>query len=254
MPGKHSAARDMRMSGDKGGENMWLKKLKRYTRQRYASLLRQPVTHRRYIDGRAGMTGFLVTLKERNVDYVVLRWFDTLPHVEPGEDVDILVADADAQTLSGCVSVNRRSKDIPCDIYSVSGLPGTSHHQGSYYPAAKARQMLDNAIWVNGLVRVPAADEHFLSLSYHAVYHKGYLSGLPSDHSERDAKVVVPKDHDYRGILETLRAQSSYAPLALSMTLERLDEFLDGLGWRPDPDTLKRLSKRNQWIGDNFFS
>ncbi|MFQ3789818.1 hypothetical protein [Halomonas sp. A29] len=211
------------------------------------------MTHRRYIDGRRGVAGFLETLQEREIDYVVLRWFETLPHVEPDEDVDILVADEDAEKLAACVSVNRRSKDIPCDIYSVSGLPGTDHHQGSYYPAAKARQMLDNAVRVNGLVRVPAADEHFLSLSYHAVYHKGYLSGIPSEHSERNAKVVVPKDHDYRGILEALQGQSSHASLALSMTLECLDEFLNGLGWRPDPDTLKRLSKRNQWIGDNFF-
>ncbi|MCE8035042.1 hypothetical protein EKK97_00990 [Billgrantia tianxiuensis] len=232
---------------------MLLKKLKRYGRQRYASLLRRPLTHRRYIDGKAGMTAFLDTLKAKRVDYVVLRWFDTLPDISPGEDVDILVADEDAARIVDCVSVNRRSQDIACDIYSVSGLPGTSHRDGSYYPPDKARQMLEHAVWMNGLVRVPSVDEHFLSLSYHAIYHKGYLSGIPSEHRMRNTKVVVPQDHDYRGILENLHGQSSHASTALDMTLERLDAFLSGLGWRPDPDTLKRLSKRNEWIGEHFF-
>ncbi|MCE8052152.1 hypothetical protein HOP61_12655 [Halomonas daqingensis] len=231
---------------------MLLNKIKRYARQRYASHLGRPMTHRRYIDGRLGMMGFLDALKKREVDYVVLRWFDSLPVIEPGEDVDILVADEDVGKLSECVSVNRRKRDIACDLYSVSGLPGTSHHQGSYYPAAKARQILANAIWMKGLVRVPAADEHFLSLSYHAIYHKGYLSGIPSEFSERNAQVRPPKDHDYRGILETLHGQSSYAAQELDMTLERLDAFLAGLGWRPDRDTLRRLAKRNRWIADNY--
>ncbi|MDX5434238.1 MAG: hypothetical protein LPK20_11775, partial [Halomonas sp.] len=85
------------------------------------------------------------------------------------------------------------------------------------------------------------------------IYHKGYLSGIPSEHRMRNTKVVVPQDHDYRGILENLHGQSSHASTALDMTLERLDAFLSGLGWRPDPDTLKRLSKRNEWIGEHFF-
>ncbi|MCE8004648.1 hypothetical protein [Billgrantia ethanolica] len=231
---------------------MLLKKLKRYTRQRYASWLWYPLGPRRYIDGRVGMAGFLDTLKEKNIDYVVLRWFDTLPAIEPGEDVDILVADEDVDKLSECVGVNRRKRDIACDLYSVSGLPGTGYRHGSYYPAAKARQILANAIWMKGFVRVPAADEHFLSLSYHAIYHKGYLAGIPSEHSERNAQVRLPKDHDYRGILETLHGQSSYAAQELDMTLERLDAFLAGLGWRPDQDTLRRLAKRNRWIADNY--
>jgi len=36
---------------------------------------------------------FLNELNKKNVEYVVLRWFERLPHLGSDEDLDILVAD-----------------------------------------------------------------------------------------------------------------------------------------------------------------
>ena len=42
---------------------------------------------------------FFDQLNRLGVRYAVLRWFDTLPAVEPGEDIDVLVADEDVHLL-----------------------------------------------------------------------------------------------------------------------------------------------------------
>jgi hypothetical protein len=229
-------------------------KIKRFIKYRFASYLGRPATHRRFIDHSLGVCGFLNTLKERDVSYVVLRWFEELPEVAPGEDVDILVSDEDVETLTSCVSVNRRRKDIPCDIYSVSGLPGTSSREMPYYPVPVAQQILRNAVWMNGIVRVPAPDEHFLSMCYHAVYHKGYASGIPSNVRELNDKVVVSKDHDYVKVIKRLYEQSSFHFDDFEVTLEGIDEVLSQVGWKPANDTLEKLSKRNRWIHDVLLS
>jgi hypothetical protein len=225
-------------------------KIKNYIKYRFASLLRRPVTHRRFIDRSLGVSGFLRVLKDEDVNYVVLRWFEELPEVSPGEDVDILVSDEDVEKLTSLVSVNRKRGDTPCDIYSVSGLPGTSSRNMSYYPVATARQILNNAVWLNDTVRVPAPDEHFLSMCYHAVYHKGYSAGIPSSKDELNSKVFYPQDHDYVGIIRELYERSSFEFGDLEITLEGLDRMLGDLNWRPAYDTLEKMSKRNQWVYD----
>lgn len=218
---------------------------------RVSKLLGSPVNERRYIDHSLGVHGFLKRLKENNVNYVVMRWFKKLPEVAPGEDIDILVADEDLEKLTLFVNTNIARKGIPCDIYSVSGLQGTSWRGLPYYPVANARKILDNAVWLNDIVRVPAPDEHFLSMCYHAVYHKGYASGIPSHGSIFEGKVV---DHDYKQEIERLFNNSSFKGKELEMTLEGLDGLLLQAGWKPAYDTLEKMSKANHWIHDNLVS
>ncbi|WP_146010654.1 serine/threonine protein kinase [Halomonas heilongjiangensis] len=229
-------------------------RVKKLLKRRFASLLGRPATHRRFIDHSLGVTGFLKVLKENDVNYVVLRWFEELPEVSPGEDIDILVADEDAERMTSYVGVDEKRQDIPCDIYSVSGLPGTSSHGMAYYPVASARQILNNAIWWSDLVRAPAPDEHFLSMCYHAVYHKGYMSGLPSSDHELNKKVISPRDHDYAGVIERLYENSSFRFDGFEMTLEGIDGVLEKMGWRPATDTLEKISQKNQWVRDALLS
>ena len=54
---------------------------------------------RRYIHPRLGVEGFFRELKTRNISYSVLRWFETLPHVDEGEDIDILFADSEMNKI-----------------------------------------------------------------------------------------------------------------------------------------------------------
>jgi hypothetical protein len=209
---------------------------------------------RKFIDSELGVSGFLRVMKEEDVNYVVLRWFDPLPYVEPGEDIDILVADDDVEIMTSYMKVAGRKGDIPCDVYSVSGLPGSSSRNMPYYPVPIAKKILDNAVWVNDIVRAPSPDHHFLSLCYHVVYHKGYSSGVPSEDVERGRKVIPCKDHDYVGTLEKLGRESTLSLENLDITLEGLDRVLRDAGWKPAHDTLEKLSIKNQWLGDVLYS
>ncbi len=229
-------------------------KIKRAIRRRISIAMGRPQTQRRFIDSALGVSGFLEVLKAEGIDYAVLRWFEELPHVAPGEDIDILVADQDVERLTFYTKFIGKKNDTPCDIYSVSGLPGTSSRNMPYYPVPVARKILKNAIWVNGLVRAPSCDDHFLSMCYHAVYHKGYASAIPSENADRNRKVVLSCDHDYMGTIKRLYEASSLRLSDFSITLEALDRLLDEAGWKPAYDTLQKMSVKNQWIHDALLS
>lgn len=225
-------------------------KTKKIIKYHLSRMLGRPFSHRRYIEKKLGIEGFLGELKRADINYVVLRWFETLPQIEPGEDIDILFADQDIGKLNKLTRPAAKKDDIPCDIYSVSGLPGTNSNSMPYYPIDNARRILANAIWFKDMVRVPAADEHLLSISYHAIYRKGYASGIPSEEPERNKRVTTPQDHNYKNVVETLLGTTSFAATPLEVTLEGMDRFLSHQGWKPDRDSLINMSRKNPWIAD----
>ncbi|TFV64671.1 hypothetical protein E4P41_00020 [Geodermatophilus sp. DF01-2] len=200
---------------------------------------------RRYL--RAGLTldQFFDELNARGVRYAVLRWFETLPDVDPGEDVDILVADEDLDVV-GTMLVShlvapRRQK---FDVYTIWGLPGSDYRGIPYLAPALATGILERAVLLRGRYRVPSPLDHFDSMAYHAVYHKGARSGLP------EAVGAVPQlagaaEHDYAAVLAGLAEQSS---LSVPATLRDLDAYLAGKGLRPPLDTLDKLGVSNDWL------
>lgn len=211
-------------------------------------LIRPGGRARHYLSPEISTEKFFRELASRNVRYVVLRWFDTLPDVAPGEDIDLLVADDDLGKLDELFSRSRSG--LACDVYSVTGLPGSDFRKMAYYPPHLSETVLANAVLQRGLFRVPAPIDHYLSLAYHALYHKGYRSGLSSATAPPDAK-ATRTDHDYGAVLGAL-AKALGLPAATDM--ESLDATLAGRGWRPPLDTLARLALRNPWIQDRFFS
>lgn len=204
---------------------------------------------RRYLPAGVDVTRFFELLAEHRVSYVVLRWFQSLPHVDEGEDIDILVADEDLDVVHGLlVARPPRGGSQKVDVYSVSGLPGSDFSGVPYYPPSFARRILANAVILHGSFRVPGLEDHFDSLSYHAVYHKGHASGLAAGgESDRPRDTT---DHDYEAVLARLANQLG-TPLVPD--LDTLDLHLHGKGLRPPLDTLERLLPRNPWIHERFF-
>lgn len=203
---------------------------------------------RRYIDKRLGLEGFFQRLKDLDIHYVVLRWFEDFPNITAGEDIDVLVADEDVDRVAPLFTGSKRN-GIPCDLYSESGLAGTRYRKIAYYPVHLARQLLQNAVWWKDRYRVPDPRRHLLSLAFHVVYHKGYDSGLPSAFRPPSGDA----EHDYRRDLERL-SDACGLRLPAEMTLESLDAWLGEQGWRPGIDTLEKLSAKNAWIRDAWFS
>ena len=202
---------------------------------------------RHYTSEVIGLERLPALLAEREIDYVMLRWFDELPYLASGEDLDILVADDHLERLWALFG--EQPGTIPSDIYSVSGLPGSEFQSMAYYPPTLSTGILERSVVLPSGYRAPAPLDHFRSLAYHALYHKGEASGLPT--STLDAAPLDDADHDYAAVLGDLAAQLG---IDVTITLEGLDDHLGEVGWRPPRDTLSRLAPKNGWIRARFFA
>lgn len=196
---------------------------------------------RYYVPHAMGIGGFLSELGRRRVRHAVLRWFESLPELPSGEDVDLLVADDDLAAVQAITSEGPGIQ--PCDVYTVTGLPGSEFQGMPYFPPRLAEAVLAVARPHAGLCLVPSPEHHFLSLAYHALYHKGERSGLASTSGE--AGPAGEPEHDYAAVLGEL---ASGLGLDVEITLEGLDRYLDEKSWRPPRDMLARLAVRNPWV------
>jgi hypothetical protein len=196
---------------------------------------------RRFIPHGLGVAGFFRRLQQRDVRYAVLRWFESLPHPAPGEDIDLLVDDAALETVRAVLDDGPGIQ--PVDVYSSGGLPGADYQSMPYLPPRLAEELLARTIVHDDLCRVPAPREYFLSLAYHALYHKGRASGLPlADGLPGSTKST---EHNYAAALRDL---ADHAGIHTPISLRDLDSLLDATGWRPPHDMLVRLSRHNRWI------
>ncbi len=225
-----------------------MKSLFRSLKDGVRELVRPGGRARHYLPASMSVEAFFRELASRNVRYVVLRWFETLPDVAPGEDIDLLVADDDLEKLDDLFVRSRSGR--ACDVYSVTGLPGSDFRKMAYYPPHLSEGVIANRVLLRGLFRVPNPPDHFLSLAYHALYHKGYRSGLASATAPPGAAAKRP-DHDYGAVLGALAKDLG---LSVATDMESLDAHLASQGWRPPIDMLARLALRNPWIHDRFFS
>jgi len=198
-----------------------------------------PVAPRIYFSPVWGVPGLAQRLADAGLEYAVLRWFDDLPVIEPGEDLDILVSDGDVEAFRRVVESEPGTQ--PIDLYSVSGLEGSDFRGAAYYVPELARRILANAVVHESGVMVPAVDDHLHSLAYHAVYHKGASSGLAATLVETDPA----PEHDYRKALDDIAATSGHT---FPGTMEAIDDYLEAVGWRPPVDALRRLSVENDWL------
>jgi hypothetical protein len=192
---------------------------------------------------------FFGILRREQVTYVVLRWFEELPQVQPGHDIDILVADEHVDFVQSLLADRPRKRGQHLDVYSVSGLPGSDLAGMPCFPMPLARQIVTNAVWLRDRYRVPDLGPHFLALAYHAAYHKGYSSGLSAGPGSDGVR--RPGSHDYAAVLTDLAGRLGES---LTPTLYGVDHYLADHDLRPSPEMLKRLALTNAWITDHFLS
>jgi hypothetical protein len=188
---------------------------------------------------------FFITLRDRGVRYVLLRWADDFPNVKPDGDIDILIHDDDVDSVSDLFVGQVRG--TACDLFSVSGLIGTAYRGIPYLPPEKAGGVLARAGTFRDLILIPSPEDQFFSLAYHAVYQKGLRSGLPT--SQAGLTPDPAPRHDYAGDLAKLAAELR---IDVRMAMESLDEYLASYGWRPSPQMLASLAKRNPWVAARF--
>jgi hypothetical protein len=198
-----------------------------------------PTGARHYVPHGLGLTGFLSKLRDENVRHAVLRWFETLPNLPAGEDIDVLVGD---DHLPRMLAILESGPGVqPCDIYSETGLPRSDYRKMPYFPPRLATELLGGAVLHRGLCRVPHPKAHLLSLTYHAVYHKGPSSGVP----ETAEAFAATAEHPYPRILADMARQLGER---FEVTRTGLDAFLEANNWKPPRDMLLRIGKRNRWV------
>ncbi|MFL6240294.1 MAG: hypothetical protein ACJ735_12465 [Actinomycetes bacterium] len=199
---------------------------------------REP-TARRWYSAADGPGGFLDRLTAAGAQFVVLRWYDDLPDLPPGEDLDLLVRDQDLPLVDAVLA--ERPGTEPCDVYSVSGLPGTDFQAMAYFPPRLAQRIVARAELLRGRFPVPNPHDAFLALAYHVAYHKGAASGLPVHRGDAPEQC---RDHDY---LTALARTATVAGIEPPRSLQELDAVLSEHGLRPSRDVLHRLAVINPW-------
>lgn len=196
---------------------------------------------RRFIPHRLGVEGFLFRVQDHGARHAVLRWFDKLPEIADGEDLDLLVDDSSLEFVRDLLDKGPGVQ--PVDLYSAGELPGADYREMPYFPPRQAEQLLADAQLLCGVCAVPSAHDHLFSLAYHALYHKGFASGIPSQFGRR--RLRRAPEHDYPAVLDDLARRLG---MEVRVTMEDLDRMLDAHHWRPPNDMLVRLSRRNRWI------
>lgn len=207
-----------------------------------AEIIREPwvfLNHppRCYIRSGVSIEDFFYKLKRRKVQYVVLRWFDDLPRVPVGEDIDLLVQDEHLIRMADLVSCQPGGQ--PLDIYTVKGNYRRTFRGRPYFPAWIAQEILRSRMWKNEVYAVPAKKQHLLSLVFHALFHKGDKAFATSAHVAADQAV----EHDYPAVIAKIARE-------LSISVDRHDSeayfcLLDKYHWAPTIEYLRFWSQRD---------
>lgn len=209
----------------------------------------EPLTARCWIPEELGVQGFFDALNGAGVSYSVLRWFDGLPHLEKGEDIDLLVSDTDTLFLRSLLS-QRTKAAVPVDVYSPSGHNFTGWNGIRYFPPTLSEMILSSSSQGPNGVRRPNPSAYFYGLAYHVVYHKGHKAGIPS--RKFPASLVHTSDHNY---LSELRDAADKARIGFNdHSLEGLEELLKTQNCEPQIDGLEFFGVSNSFIRDSLMS
>ncbi|WP_379317484.1 hypothetical protein [Paenibacillus puldeungensis] len=197
---------------------------------------------RRYVKAKLSIDQLFQRMNEDNIRYVILRWFEQLPDIQNGEDIDLLVHDEDINKLH-YFTKEKVGDAVPCDVYSASGLEGSDYAKLPYYPVRIAETILQNRVLWKGKYYVPCQMDLFLSMAYHVVYHKGERSGIPVIGNNK--LPTKPLEHNYHQVLKDL---AHINDVQVEISLSSLHRYLVDRQWSPGIDTIRKLGLRNKWL------
>jgi hypothetical protein len=206
--------------------------------------MRPRAAARHFVPHALGLGGLFEKFEQLGVKYAVLRWFEALPKIRQGKDIDMLLADESLEQVREIL--NSQPGIQTTDIYTPSGLPKSDFYSTPYYPTERAREVLTRTVWHKQYCRIPSPIDHFHTLAYHGVYHNGGRSGLKSRTGA--VKSVENPKHDYVVILGEMARKLG---IEVEFTLEGLREYLAKAGWAPQPDMLARMAAhypKNPWV------
>ncbi|WP_421693404.1 hypothetical protein [Aestuariivirga sp.] len=197
--------------------------------------MKRRVTKKKFIRQSLTSEGFFKALNEAGARYVLLRWWKDFPHIEKGEDFDILIHSDDYLLIEPMLTSKRGGQRA--DVYLHDQPGGNSPKKLAYFPLALAAEILAGRRLWRDAVYVPSPRSYFASLAYHALYHKGHTGGImvPPDGTVAAGAL----EHDYRAELALAAAE---AGLSLPITADSLHGWLTENGFAPPLDMLGKLA------------
>ena len=199
-------------------------------------------TARHYLSPEIQLDDLFGQLNREELEYTVLRWHEEIPFEDINEDIDLMVSDKDIHRIEEILE--EKVGILPFDVYSASGLPGSEYKEMAYYRPHLAEQIIQGRELWNGRFYIPDPWHHFLSLMYHAVYHKGEKSGLPVS---KGGIGRGNSDHDYAQILQRMALENGVEFADINLT--DCHRFLEQQGWAPATDTIRKLSQGSgSWL------
>lgn len=190
---------------------------------------------KRYLRSGTRPEDFFKQLNDAGVRYLLLRWWESFPHVDRGEDLDVLVHADDFRRIEELLSST--ASELKCDVYTHDGTQSHRKLKGPYFPPILASDLLKTRVLYRQAVFVPAAELYFASLAYHAVFHKGAAGGLRGFPAGAAAACV--SEHDYAGELGRIAADCGIAIDATDATA--LVQWLAARDYAPSLDMLSKL-------------
>ena len=215
--------------------NKFLRKTYKQTAQKYREIkgvVKPYKSPRVFVKKGLERMEFFSILKERNVDYVLLRWWEDLPEIPEGEDMDILIRDEHRHLINDLVTFVDNGTGLKCDIYTITGSNFGAHKGIPYFQSNLSYHLLESRILFKG-VYVPSPVMYFASLTYHAIFHKGASSGL-----EGFRTYPSNIEHDYTKVLQD---QMPFLELEFEPNVLNLFNWLKEQNYAPAEDTLSKL-------------
>ena len=186
---------------------------------------------RTYLRRDYNLEDFFKFATESKVRYVILRWFEKLPEVDRGEDIDILVHSDDLHLIEPFFTKYPLMGNQKFDIYPSSFDYNKNYNNVSYYPEKIAKIVLDDTEILNSIYRVPAHKTYIKSFCFHILFHKAERSSFTLNGISEE---FVP-EHNYPKILNQI-CKEEFRSLKDIFEYLRINNFL------PSIDTMKKYA------------
>jgi len=194
---------------------------------------------------------FFKMANEKGIRYVLLRWEQTLDNPSEVEDFDILVDNNDyKKMLKLCKFRKPGKKYASVDLYTPTHIKSDI----AYILPKLSNSILQNRIKNKNDVFIPDNLRHFLSFTYHLVFHKGYDSGIMSKNNMINVEIDNYNINQNKYIQELRRlAIKAKVDLKYPVFLEYLEDLLKEYDWNPPMDLYFRRSKGNKYLLDRLI-
>lgn len=198
----------------------------------YFKLFKPMRPQRVYLKNNLSHMHFLEQLNERKVEYVLLRWWENLPDYPEREDLNLLIKDEQRDLINDLVTIYDE-EGMKCDLYTVNGGKNGSRINVPVFSQNLSRDLFETSYLYNGGY-VPSPVPYFASVAYHALFHKGYNSGIPGFGMEPTKYV-----YDYSTFLKDFAREHG---IEVEITVKGLFHWLKERGYAPAADTLTKLA------------